>query len=161
MDPYTGKMIEEADFLKHPRMIRCFSLIIKVLSEAIESEKNTRSYRTRKTFSITRKEAETIRFPAGEIGVKGIITAINASVDANESGFLTIVALYKVLKEKGILGISDEGGRTTTVCTDISIVYGIITKSCIFQGETYERILYTDKAKETLRKKLPEWFSPE
>lgn len=157
VDPFTGTTISNIEFLKHPRMIQCFALMTELLSRCIDNAER-RSYNRRKKFSMTKAQAEMIDFPSGDIGVKGIITAVNQAVDTDEASGLSIVSLYRVLKELGILEKSDGNGKVKTVTTGKSGMYGIKTVKYTFQGETYDRVMYTDQAKEYIRKNLPVWF---
>lgn len=157
VDPYTGETITNSAWMKHPRTIQCFALMTALLTRCIDKAER-RSDSRRKKFSMTIVQAEMINFPSGDIGVKGIITAVNQAVDTDEASGLTIVSLYKVLKELGILEKSDGNGKVKTVTTAKSGMYGIKTVKYTFQGETYDRIMYTDQAKAYIRKNLPVWF---
>lgn len=157
VDPYTGEVLSEVEFLHNPRMIRCFAVMSDLLTRIVEGEHKTlRS--SKKPFQISKEEAESICFPTGDIGVKGIISAVNEAVDANAVGPLTILSLYKILKEIGVLKKEEMNGKGRTAITEQSGRYGIISVKSVYQNEEYDRILYTDKAKVFLKKQLPVWF---
>ena len=158
VDPYSGEVVGTIAFMEHPRTVACFMLISDLLSKCI-SKAEKRQYGKLKKFYITKEAAESIIFPPGEIGVKGIVTAVNNVVDGNESHGLSIITLYGVLKELGILEKSSGEGKVRTTTTAQSAQYGIKTIKSTFQGEEYDRIIYTDQAKEYIRGQLPIWFS--
>ncbi len=158
VDPYTGQLLEKADFLQNPRIIGCFALMSEVLTKIIERQENRHEIK-RDKFSMTKSQAEAIKFPGGDVGVKGIITAVNEVVDINVMTGLTIVSLYQRLKDMGILEKSSKDSVTKTVTTSLSSEYGIVTVKNTFQGKEYDRVMYTDKAKAYLRKQLPVWYN--
>ena len=157
VDPYTGAQLGEVSPLKNPRVIGCFTLMSEVLTKIIDRQSSRQSPK-RDKFHLTEKQASVIKFPSGTVGVKGIISAVNEAIDTEVMTGLTIVSLYKKLKDLGILEKSTEGSTARTVTTAIASDYGIETVKHSFQGQEYDRIMYTDQAKEYLRKELPLWY---
>lgn len=157
VDPYSGEMIGNITYLEHPRTVACFSLINELLAKCI-AKAERRGYGKVKKFSITKEEADALVFPSGDVGVKGIISAVNVTVDKTEKHGLSIITLYAVLKEIGLLEKSTGEGKVRTTTTQKSGMYGIKTVKSTFQGEEYDRIMYTDQAKEYIREQLPVWF---
>lgn len=158
VDPYTGELLEGADFLKNPRTIGCFALMSEVLTKIIERQESRHEIK-RDKFRITIGQAQAINFPGGDIGVKGIIAAVNEVVDIEVMTGLTIGSLYQKLKDMGLLEKSSKGSVTKTVTTSLSSEYGIVTVKNTFQGKEYDRVMYTDKAKAYLRQQLPVWYN--
>lgn len=69
-NPYTNEEIVDAGFLDDPRMIRCFSYIVSVLTDNIEGNSSTVSKsKKRKSFYLTAEELEQIVLPEGKIGI--------------------------------------------------------------------------------------------
>ncbi len=158
VNPYTGEVFEKESFVHNPRMIRVFAQVMEVLTRIIEkSERQSRASRTR--FRLTETEAGEIKFPKGDVGVKAVLEAVNDVINLEEVNRLTVVSLYKCLKEEGILAKSEVEGQRRTVTTKDSKAYGIITVKSTFQGMTYDKIMYTDLAKEKLRADLVRWFT--
>lgn len=160
VDPYTGEVLQQVDFLQNPRMIRCFAVMSDVLTKIIERKPSSkpRGSTKKRTFCITKTQAQAIEFQQGDIGVKGILSAVNRVIETEEVSQLSVVSFYKVLKELKILEKSGEPGSSRTVTTDSSANYGIKSVKSTFQGQEYDRIMYTDKAKDYFRQQLPIWF---
>lgn len=157
LDPYSGQVLDSVEFLKNPRMVGCFSLMSDILTKIIERQ-GSRQEVEREDFRITQNQATAIIFPKGSIGVNGLVSAVNQTINTEVMTGLTVIALYNKLKKKGILEKSSKDSVTKTVTTQISADYGIVTVKNTFQGQEYDRIMYTDQAKEYLRTQLPLWF---
>ena len=119
VDPYSEQMIGDLSYLEHPRTIACFSLINELLTKCI-AKAERRQQGSLKKFNITKAVADTIVFPSGEVGIKGVISAVNTTVDRADMHGLSIVTLYGVLKEIGILEKSTGEGKVRTTTTQKS-----------------------------------------
>lgn len=157
VDPYTGQVLDGDGVFENPRIIACFNLMSDILGKIIERQESRQEVQ-RDPFRITQVQAQAIRFPEGDIGVKGVVSAINRVINTEVMTGLTILALYNKLKKKGILEKSSKNSVTKTITTSQSGKVGIITIKNTFQGQEYDRIMYTDQAKEYLREQLPIWF---
>ncbi len=153
-EPYTDEEISEDSFLNDPRMLRCLSYIINILTEKIERP-NRSSNRIK--FYITDEEIKKIMIPEEEIGINKFCNAVNESIELGDRKKLTGAFLNKKLKEIGVLAEEmSEIGKKRTVLTEKALEYGIKTRINSFDGREYEQIVYGNKAKEFLLDNLQE-----
>ena len=148
-NPYTNEEIVDASFLNDPRMIRCFSYIVSVLTDNIEGNTSAGGkQKKRKSFYITEEELEKVVFPEGNIGINDFCRALNRVIDTTKLKGLNGAKLNKYLKSVGILkDIVDEEGHKRTAVKEESHKYGISTVRRNFSGVEYDQIVYSDEGK--------------
>ncbi len=155
VDPYTGEVLEQSDYLHDPRMIRCFAVMSDVLTRCIEGNNATFS---KEAFKLTEEKVNNIKFPDGEHGVMKIIGAINEQIDHHKMKRLSAFAFNKKLIEEGLLSYSSEEGSKKAVINDKSEKQGIISVKSTFNNEEYDKVVYTEKGKAFVLKNLSKWF---
>jgi hypothetical protein len=147
VDPFTGEVLEHADFIQNPQMIRSFALMCDVLTQAMERSKGG----TPKTpFYMSQEELNRVVFPKGDIGVLQVVKAINSVILDESRGKLTAAMLNKALKKAGILSSADEQEQYRTIVNDTSKTYGIFEVESVYKDEKYMKVTYSDLAKQYL-----------
>lgn len=155
VDPYSGEALGPITFLENPRMIRCFAMMSDLLTKSIERPSKAKR---RGKFAISDAVAQNIQFPKGDIGVQRLLDSVNQAIDPETTKTLTVPVLYKQLKSMEILANAPEGAYVKTIVGPKASEYGIASVAYTYQGETYKRIMYTEKGKAFIRTKLSDWF---
>ena len=158
-EPYTDKPFESADFLKDPRIIRCFIFVAEVLEKS--SHEIIGSQPTPQSYVITEKELSEIILPEGNIGVTAFCKAVNDIIDPYKSKKLTGVVINNKLKKLGILSEKKTEKNKITVTNHNSEEFGFVTERKIFNGREYEQVTMNDKGKSYLLKNLIDLLSVE
>lgn len=134
------------------------NVTLKVTRYITEENQAVKTYE-KNNFSLTKEETAHIVFPEGNITSRVIVASINEALNLENKKFLSVKMFHDVLKSKELLSKTTHEKVNRTITTNNSHKYGIITVKNIFQGEEYERILYTDAAKEFILNNLLFWFS--
>lgn len=155
VDPYSGEVLENVTFLHDPRMIRCFAVMSDVLTQCIEGKNATYA---KAPFVLTDAMIEEVQFPDGEYGVMKLINAINAQIDTQRMKRLSAFAFNKKLIEEGMLSYAEDEGSKKAVVNKASQKIGIKSVKALFNNEEYDKVIYTDKAKDYVKDNLKKWF---
>lgn len=155
VDPYSGEILENVTFLHDPRMIRCFAVMSDVLTQCIEG-KNANYAKA--PFKLSDEMIESVTFPEGEYGVMKIVNAINNQIDTTRMKRLSAFAFNKKLIETGVLSYAEDEGSKKAVVNKSSNKVGITSVKALFNNEEYDKVIYTDKAKEFVKDNLKVWF---
>lgn len=158
VDPYSGEVLEDIEFLQDSRMIRCFAVMSDVLTRCIEG-KNVSYSKT--PFKIEEGAIKCITFSEGEIGVMKLLSAINAQIDTHNTKKLSAFAFNKKLIEEGVLSYSTEEGSKKAVVNTKSEKQGIKSIKAIFNNEEYDKVVYDDKGKAYVMEHMLKWFGQE
>lgn len=150
VDPFTGEVLEHAEFIQNPQMIRAFALMSDVLTQAMERSKGT----PKTPFYMSQEELNRVEFPEGDLGVLQIVKAINSVIVDESRGKLTAALLNKALKKAGILSAADEQEQYRTIVNDTSKDYGIFEVESVYKDEKYMKVMYSDLAKKYLIENL-------
>lgn len=154
-EPFSDEEIKSDSFLNEPRMIRCLSYIVKVLTSNIEEMNRPRSRRYKQEFYITEEELKKVQLPDRNIGINEFCREINAAIETETRKKLTGQVLNKQLKLMGILSEKmAESGRIHTILSDCSHEYGITTERASYNGRVIDKIVYTEKGKQFLMDNL-------
>lgn len=155
VDPYSGEILDGVTFLEDPRMIRCFAVMSDVLTKCIEGEN---SVYKKEAFRIDENGADSIIMPEGEIGVMKLVNIINQTIDLDQMKRLSAFAFNRKLIEEGVLSYGDEDNSKKAVVNDLSSEHGIISIKTTFNGEVYDKVVYTDEGKDYVKSNLLKWF---
>lgn len=158
VDPYTGEVLEKIDFLQEPRMIRCFAVVSDLLTRSIEGQNN---YARKADFVMDEGCLDEINLPEGEIGVMKLVNAINRTIDTHAMKRLSAFTFNRKLIEEGVLSYCDEEGSKRAVVNDISEKHGIKSIRTTYNGEEYDKVVYTEEGKSYVMDHLLKWFGPE
>lgn len=156
-NPFTNEPYEEASLINDPRMVRCMYYIVELL-EKYKAGNITR-YVTQKElpYCFPEEVMKKVKLPADNIGVNAFAKYVNEATDPALCKRLSGVALNNQLKKIGILGDeADAGGKRHTITNDKSEQYGIEMTTAVFNGSTYEKVVFNDKGKEFLLGHLQE-----
>jgi len=159
IDPLTGEVISEENFLCDPRISRCFVFVAEVLENVINGVYSERVSKLEQ-FLITPEQKSQVNFTAGKIGLTEFTKCINACLNLNLSKKLTNVELSKRLKKMEILGENiGEKGKARTVTNENSAAYGFEMIKRSFEGKEYQMLVMNDQGKQYLLEHLEEIMS--
>lgn len=148
VNPVSGIDIINESFLHDPKMIRCFSYIVDILSKEIEYQ-GKKHLSSREKFDPERIDFTKVSFPDNDCGVNTLASCINDAVDERVMKKITGIQINKQLKAMGILAEEkDELGKSRTVVTSRAIDYGIISVKSSYNGREYDKVLFNDNGKQ-------------
>jgi len=146
INPFTGETIEESNFVKNPKMIRCFNFVADVLERTKSTVRNLNTQ-----FIITKAQKEEIDIPFETIGITKFIQAVNQVINQSISKRASSKKIFDSLKTLGILGETvDRDGRKTTIVIPNSANYGFESVRRVSNDIEYEQVVANRKGQKYL-----------
>ncbi|MFA7057237.1 MAG: hypothetical protein WC155_06730 [Candidatus Cloacimonadales bacterium] len=137
INPLTGEVIEETNFVNNPKMIRCFTFVADALERVNTPAKN---YNTQ--FIITQEQKAQIELPFDTIGISKFAQAVNKVIDESISRRASANMLFNSLKTLGILGEAiDNAGRKSTITIPNSANFGFETERRVYNNQEYDQVV--------------------
>lgn len=157
INPFTNEPYEEASLINDSRMVRCLYYVVEILGKYKAGSITGYVPLKELSYHFPDEVMKKVKLPAEKIGVNAFAKYVNEATDPALCKRLSGFALNNQLKKIGIL--SDEtgaSGKRRTVTNDKSEQYGMEIVTAIFNGSTYEKVVFNDKGKEFLLGHLQE-----
>jgi hypothetical protein len=150
INPIDGTQIEQGNFVKHDKIVKCFNYSANMLDKALDYIKNN-------VFYITPQQKERISVYQDKVGVMSFARAVNEQIDKNVSMLANGKTINKNLKRLGVLGekTTAKGGKVT-ILIPASTQYGFESIRRESNGRNYDQIVANRKGQKYLIDNLEE-----